>query len=224
MIAPLETWVPVTLAACYLSPEGVLLGADSTTTYGLASGKHYYNNAQKLFEIGEDSRLGVVTWGLGGLNSYSHRTLFALLADDLKVNLPASVDDIAQRWTDHFWTAYTDRNSPLAPLFAECQTLAARQSHGSAAAGPTVRTDVEEKRFAELSQSLVAGFCIGGYLESDRKASAYEIVFDPLGQKPQPKAVIPGWRFWGAPNMIRRLIFGCDDGIKNAIMQSGKWG
>jgi hypothetical protein len=74
------------------------------------------------------------------------------------------------------------------------------------------------------SESLVAGFCIGGYLESDRKAFAYEIVFDPLGQKPQPKAIAPGWRFWGAPNMIQRLIFGCDDGIKNAIMQSGKWG
>jgi hypothetical protein len=24
--------------------------------------------------------------------------------------------------------------------------------------------------------------------------------------------------------MIQRLIFGCDDGIKGAIMQSGKWG
>jgi len=209
----------VTIAACYLSPEGVVLGADSTSTYGLDSGAHYYNNAQKLFEIGQDSTFGAVTWGLGGLSSYSHRTLFALFSDDLNANPPSSGDDLSRRWVDRFWAAYTDPSSPLAPLFAECRALATKQPYGSGAVGPTVRTDVEEKRFAELSQTLVAGFCIGGYLPTDRTAFAYEIIFDPLGKKPQPRAVAAGWRFWGAPNMIQRLIFGCDDGIKNAIMR-----
>jgi hypothetical protein len=47
----------VTIAICYVSPEGVVLGADSTTTYGT----HHFNNSQKLFEVGEDSSLAIVT-------------------------------------------------------------------------------------------------------------------------------------------------------------------
>ena len=27
----------------------------------------------------------------------------------------------------------------------------------------------------------------------------------------------------GAPNMIKRLIFGCDDGLRASILSSGKW-
>ena len=214
----------MTIAACYLSPEGVVLGADSTSTYGLASGAHYYNNAQKLFEVGEDSTLGIVAWGLGGLNSYSHRTLIALFSDDLKGKLPNTGLDVVERWIDRFWTAYTDDKAPLAPLFEECHTLAAKQPFADGTNEPEARTETEERRFAEVSQFLVAGFCVGGYLSANRKSFAYEVIFDPLRGKPNPVEIAPGWRFWGAPNMIQRLIFGCDDGIKGAIMQSGKWG
>ena len=50
-----------------------MLGADSTSTYPSLSGPHYYNHAQKLFEIGEDSTVGIVTWGLGGKWSVCRR-------------------------------------------------------------------------------------------------------------------------------------------------------
>jgi hypothetical protein len=56
----------VTIAACYVSPKGIVLGADSTTTYTVTGGAHYLNHSQKLFEIGKDGTLGIVTWGLGG--------------------------------------------------------------------------------------------------------------------------------------------------------------
>ena len=78
----------MTIAACYLSPEGAVLGADSTSTYNTPSGPHYFNHGQKIFEIGEGSSLGIVTWGLGGLAVSSHRLLVAQLADDLKKNRP----------------------------------------------------------------------------------------------------------------------------------------
>jgi len=46
----------MTIAACYLSGEGVVLGADSTTTMfvpamdpGAPGADHHYNFAQKLF-------------------------------------------------------------------------------------------------------------------------------------------------------------------------------
>jgi hypothetical protein len=97
----------LTIAACYLTPEGVVFGADSTTTWGTSGDLHYFNHGQKLFEIGENSTLGIVTWGLGGLAVSSHRMLIAVLADDLESNPPQSVEEVANHWADHFWSAYT---------------------------------------------------------------------------------------------------------------------
>jgi len=56
----------MTIAACYVSPEGIVLGADSTASFNFGA-MHYYNHNQKLFELGDGSTLGIVTWGLGSL-------------------------------------------------------------------------------------------------------------------------------------------------------------
>src|SRR5712692_9306477 len=98
----------MTIAACYLTPEGAVLGADSTSTFYFPDSQgtftpHYFNYAQKIFEVGENSTLGMTMWGLGGLGLISYRTLIANLADDLTSKKPASVSDAAGRWTDIFW-------------------------------------------------------------------------------------------------------------------------
>jgi hypothetical protein len=219
----------VTIAACYLSPEGIVLGADSTTTYGDPSGgQHYYNHSQKLFELAtqpETGTFGAVTWGLGGLQVSSHRTLFALLADDIVQNKPNSVGQVVDRWTTKFWNAYSDPSCPVAPHIAQCRALNAKKAHDpNAAADPGMRTEAEEKTFGQLRMGLVAGFCVGGYAPPDRTPAAYEIMFDPLQGKPVPAQIPPGaWKFWGAPNMIQRLIFGADDDLKENLMKSGHW-
>ena len=52
----------MTIAACYVRPEGIVLGADSTTSF--YGGIHYYNHNQKIFELGEkDTTFGIMTWG-----------------------------------------------------------------------------------------------------------------------------------------------------------------
>lgn len=77
----------MTIAACYVSAEGVVLGADSTSTVyvpgppGVEGNTHFFNLAQKVFEFGEDSSIGIVTWGLGSLGDTSHRTVIAEVAD-----------------------------------------------------------------------------------------------------------------------------------------------
>ena len=216
----------LTIAACYVSPEGVVLGADSTSTYGTPNGPHYYNHAQKLFEIGENSTLGMVTWGLGGLAVRSHRTLIALLADDLRTRQPQSVSDVADRWRDQFWAVYT--SPPVLTDIQKCRALGAKAAFDPSATtpDPTARTQAEEKEFKSLSNVLVVGFCIGGYVLPDREPAAYEIIFDPMAiAAPTPSAIVPvAQRFWGAPNIIKRLLFGCDDGLRQRILTSGKWG
>jgi hypothetical protein len=218
----------VTIAACYVSPEGIVLGADSTSTYTGQTGQHYYNHAQKLFELSTDPEtgtLGAVTWGLGGLQVSSHRTLLSQFTDDLKKTPAKSVAEVADRWSTMFWAAFSDPKCPIAPYLATCKALAAKQVHDPiAATAPAMRTKAEEDEFNELSMTLLTGFCIGGYVPSDRSPAAFEIVFKPtLTAKPVPVQRALGAAFWGAPNMIQRLIMGGDDGLKESVMKSGKW-
>ena len=212
----------MTIAACYLTPEGVVLGADSTSSFTVSDGLHYLNYNQKLFEIGESSTLGAITWGLGAVSVRSYRTLFALLADELAKKAPGSVEEVAQRWVDLFWQEYS---TALANEISLCKALHAKQPFASGANQPNgARTESEEKTYQDLKQSLVVGFCIGGYLLHDRIPAAYAVLFDPLANKPAPSALqIGAWSFWGAPNMIQRLIFGCDSALKSAVLQSGRW-
>jgi hypothetical protein len=215
----------LTVACCYVSPEGVVLGADSTTTFNFGGIDHYYNFSQKLFELGEPGTgtLAVVTWGLGGLQVSSHRTLLALLSDDIKANPPTSVLDAANRWAARFWAAYSGANCPVAPLVARCRALSSKPNYDPVTPHPNGRTAAEDVEMNVLQQSLTAGFCLGGYVLPDRMPEAYVVLFDPLQGQPTPIQLALGWCFWGAPNMIQRLIFGCDDGLKASILASGKW-
>lgn len=212
----------MTIAACYVTPEGVVLGADSTTSmFGNDSSFHYFNNNQKLFEIGEDSTLGLLTWGLGSLGAISYRTLLAELADQLKTTPAKSVEEVTSKWIDHFWKAY---NLHLKPILDQLDTLRKKSPYNPVTkkAGPAIRTELEEAQLVKLESNLIVGFCIGGYVKANRKPTAFHVIFQPLEKKPAPVEV-QQYNFWGAPNMIHRLIHGWDSGIKTAILSSGKW-
>lgn len=185
------------------------MGADSTTTAVGSAGRHYFNHAQKVFEIGERSTLGAVTWGCAGLGDLSYRTMLARLADNLAITPPTSVLDAAQRWTDQFWISYSTYG----------EVVRAQVLHAN-----TARTPDEEAEYLALKDNLVVGFCIGGYALPARVAEAYEIVFDPIATQPVPVQVIPlSHRWWGVPNIINRLIVGADDNLFNEIMASPHW-
>ena len=79
----------MTIAAAYLLSEGVVFGTDSSSTIsspapdGSPQVLQVLSHCQKLFEIGQGSRLGACTWGAGCIGEHSHRRIFALLADRL---------------------------------------------------------------------------------------------------------------------------------------------
>ncbi|MER8969588.1 hypothetical protein NKI34_25860 [Mesorhizobium sp. M0700] len=215
----------MTIAACYVSPEGVVFGADSTSTYASSEGNHYLNHGQKIFEVGENSTLGMVTWGLGGLGYISYRRLIADLSDQLIAHVPASVLDAASQWATLFWPHYAQ--GPFANDIARCQALSQLAAYDpNSPNAPGSRTETEENEFVALSQALVVGFCIGGHTLPDRTPAAYEIIFGPLLQaQPVPVAIPPNnQKFWGAPNMFCRLLFGADPGLSAAILKTGHWG
>lgn len=53
--------------------------------------------------------------------------------------------------------------------------------------------------------------------------TAFEIIFDPLAGKPIPNRLPMAQSFWGVPAITDRLIKGCADEIRDAILGSGKW-
>jgi hypothetical protein len=78
----------MTIAATYLVSEGVVFGSDSSTMVSIGprggSGVlQLLSHSQKVFEIGENSRLGLCTWGAGSLGGTSHRTVVSRLAEEL---------------------------------------------------------------------------------------------------------------------------------------------
>lgn len=209
----------MTIAACYVSAEGVVFGADSTSTMyvsglgpGAAGAEHQYNFAQKIFQVGENSTLGIVMWGLGGLPNISYRTLVAQFADSLIGHGIQSVEELAHRWQNLFWTEYYNRLQPVLERARSLQNL------------PT-RSDAEMRDLADLRQLFSGGFCLGGHLMHDRSPSAFQILYDPILLQPGPieRIAVGRARFWGCPNLLDRMIYGLDEGVFAGIIKSGKW-
>jgi hypothetical protein len=211
--------VGVTIAACYLSQEGVVLGADSTTTIfverpsGVGDGEnHHFDHAQKVFEIGECASLGMATWGLGSLPGVSLRTLFAKLGDVCKKNPPKTVKDAATTWSDMFWNEYS-------------RALSDEIKRGRELEAKSGRTTDEQQELETLSDLFSGGFCIAGHCGAlDRNPCAYEVLYSPTATgTPVPEELGIGGAYWGCPNLVSRVIFGIDQEVFNAILSSGKW-
>jgi hypothetical protein len=134
------------------------------------------------------------------------------------VLLAASVEDVAKRWAKQFWSAYS---GSLTPQLALCHALSAKTPYGTGV--PGARTLHEERVLVEMLGQLVAGFCIGGYVRSDRRPAAFEVIFYPMGGEPTPVACRPGHSLWGIPAFVLRLITGCAEEVRQAILASGKW-
>lgn len=204
----------MTIAACYLSPEGVVFGADSTSTYPSEDEENrYYNYAQKIFQVGgPDSTLGVTLWGLGGLGELSYRTVIAQVADNLLATPPADMAEVARRFADRFWHEFSQRHD------ADLKRTQALESN-------VARTPDEDEELDNLKNTFSGGFCLGGYLLSDRTPRAYEIGYDPtMTAAPNPEALVIGEpKFWGCPNIIRRLTYGIDLSLAMDIMSSSHW-
>lgn len=175
---------------------------------------HYFNHAQKIFEIGRNSTLGMTMWGLGNLGPMSYRSLIAQFADQLDRQLPQTLQEAAERWNAFFWAAYS--TSPqVAPVLQRVQQLR----------GLTNPTPQEQAELAYLLQSFSGGFCLGGNLRLERSPRAFEMLYGPDLTAPPPIQELALWatRFWGCPNLIDRLIHGIDQGMLAAILQSGRW-
>lgn len=227
----------MTIAACYLLPEGVVFGCDSTWTIPVkrvnaTPDDHYFNHGQKLFEVGNGSTLGMLIWGLNSLPDQSMRTLIATFADELNGKPAKSVEEAAEQWSKFFWDRYTATYADDIKRVKELSDIIAKKkAEGQENDAPNEADEkddeeepTEEDELDFLVEEYKGGFCIGGYCLPDRRPAAYEITYDLSQGNPVINPLDYGVpRFWGWGNLIQRLLFGLDVGILNAIQDSEHW-
>jgi len=211
---------PMTIAACYLSTEGVVLGADSTiTTFVSApdarSGHdHYYDFGQKLFEFGErGSTVGLVFWGIASLGPKSYRTLIAEAADEAAQQRVGSFDEINELVVDKIWGQHS---SAFQTQLTQLRVLEDKGRE---------RTSEENDEWSFLLNGLAGGFCLAGRWETDRISKGSATILDPLkNERPDPQELSLGMpAFWGCPNFLNRLIYGGDYELFMRVLDCDKW-
>ncbi len=210
----------MTIAACHVCPEGVVLGCDSTSTVTVNTGtlqeQHYYRDyEQKLFEIGEpESTVALVTWGSGRFGTISHRTMAARLGVRHANGEFAALKDMADRLAADVWQAM---QSQFGPALAEARDLYAKWQQD-----PNSTTPEEWNRLIFLYNRYGGGYFLGGRFAVGEDCAAYEIVWNVLGTRVD---VVPHEApyFRGQSHIMERLIFGYDHLLADRIKASGKW-
>lgn len=208
----------MTIAACHVCPEGVVLGTDSTTTVTSASGSHYLDYEQKIFEVGgQGSSIAIATWGQGRIGGTSHRTIAAKLGEFVKnegpSDLQAVADELSRTLWEAMWTGYgedLDRALNLRKRLTD--------------EGAEELTEHDWEFLLRADQVLSGGYFLAGRTSSCGDCSAYSIEWSirqdmPLvSQLPNESPI-----FRGVPQMMERLVLGYDQGAVERLLKSGKW-
>ncbi|HRQ72801.1 MAG TPA: hypothetical protein PLU35_07220 [Phycisphaerales bacterium] len=211
----------MTIAACHLSPEGVVLGADSATTLQSVDGKApcHFDYAQKMFEVGKPgSTVGLVTWGLGQIGDVSHRTFAARVAGVHDSTPFESMESMANRLGQELWaeysTAYGTAIEQVRDTHEELEAKSAR--------GELTNDDVTTLR--ESINRLSGGYCLAGRVRDAMPCEAWQLLWGPL-QDATAITRMPAETplFWGVPHIMERLIFGFDQDTLIGVLASGKW-
>jgi hypothetical protein len=211
----------MTIAVCYLTPEGVVFGADSTASYLARDGIHYLNHAQKVFELGENSSLGLVGWGLGEIDGTSIRTLVAECSDTLVVAAPKSVEKVAERWGEIVWSRYKKLIAAHASKISRFLDLAVQDRLAKITSEDEL---TEYKNLTRDLSELRTGFFVGGRAGGNRQSEAFSVQFDVLAAQPKFEPLPMGdINLEGEPNYAHRLVRGIDPNIREAILKSKFW-
>ena len=214
----------MTIACCYVVPEGIVLGADSTITTMIDGKPHYLNHNQKIFEVGEEGkgRFGIVTWGLTSFGNVSFRTLIGLLGDKLAEKEPLSVLDAANIWSNLVWEVYKVAFKYEIDRFRQIEHAIKTSLE------PVTKYEIKNENkikdeLNDIFNRIRVGFCIAGYVDRDRMPHAYEIEFDPtLRSQAQPKS-ITRLKHFGNDNIVSRIVGVFDNEIKSSIINSRFW-
>jgi hypothetical protein len=204
--------VRLTIALSIKVGEGLVLAADSTTSF-FSGGNlaQSYHHARKLLQL-EEYPVGVLTYGLG---SVAGRNLESLVAEyertltPFQAGDPYTIQGLAES-LHSFLIAKYDAVYPPPPPVPD----PAPQTAGAEAPDPEEPAPVPAAPPVDLRPTL--GVVIGGYSRGEFFSDEFEMrlpwsspdeVWPDAGA---PQTELFGVRWWGQTAPIERLYLGCD--------------
>lgn len=207
----------MTIACCLVVPEGVIFASDSTVSEGIEGRYHYLNHNQKIYELGENATVGVMTWGLSALRTTSHRTVIARTSDAQGAD--SSLRKLAEQLAINAWNEFQDEFrheiSEYHEIFQRVSELARK--------GSGIRSKEDDDRLQSLQDEITFGYCIGGHLGDKRVPEAYHFEIDPTMKSPPSPYLVQGSLIKGQPEFFHRLYFGHGMNVLDNITKSGLW-
>lgn len=211
----------MTIAACHISPEGVVLGADSTTTItnndgDQAGATSHFDYAQKIFEIGPPgSTVGSVAWGIGQIGETSHRLRLARLGRRHERRPFRSLRAMAQSLAADI---EQDLERAYPTVLARVRDIDARKKD------PDAEVSAFDHAFFENTYlKLSGGFCLAGRLDDCVACEGFAVSWTPLSAPSVEPIQKETPMFWGVPEIFERLLYGLDSRTLAALLASGKW-
>jgi hypothetical protein len=197
----------MTIAVSLKVNDGVVLAADSASTImGAQAGAvvNVYNNANKIFNLRKGLPIGLMTWGLGGIEGASISTL----AKDLRRRFTNPLEEHSSWKLDE--AAYTIRavaDSVRAFFYDEKYKPAADAAH---------KGD-DDSEFPQL------GFVVAGYSAGEPHAEEYRLTMTQDGCQ-GPELLRPldesGVSWSGQPEAITRLLTGHGLGLAQVLVEN----
>ena len=189
----------MTVAVAVKVFDGVVLAADSATTFQLQGGSaQVYNGANKVFHLHRDRPIGAMTWGLANVGSAS----IATLAKDLRRRLMGK-DDLYPDW--ELDDAYTVRQ--VAERLIEM-----------------VWGEVYQPEWEGKADCPFAGFLVVGYSGGEKQAEGWLVELDSADKANPPAPVQSfdptqsGWIAFGQPQATGRLFNGVDPFVASDVL------
>lgn len=195
-----EELLEVTVVVAVKVFDGFVIAADSAATIplipelGPVSPAQVYNNADKVYHLHRDLPIGLATWGGGFIGTGS----ISALAKDLRRRL-MGLDHNSSEWKLDERT-YT------------VEEVAVR-----------VVSFFYDEQFSHTDEGTQpqTGLLVVGYSAGARQAQAWQINLLNAKERPEPESVFDestyGWRVWGMPMAISRLIEGIGPGLKDFV-------
>ncbi len=192
----------MTIAVVLKVGDGLILGADSAVTLTGSKGvTNGYFNAEKIFRLGRDLRVGGVTYGLGQLGGRS----ITSLAKDLKALMSAN---------EQPWSA-----SPTTYTIEEIATKLRRFYYEDRYRAEYAPRSLDTGKYPGL------GFFIGGYSANAEHPEVWRVEVDENGNCDAPVRVIDsdkvGALWAGQPEALNRLMNGYSGAVLEGLVQSG---
>lgn len=210
----------MTIATCYYSTEGVVLGSDSREVEIGDNGEITVvsDTVEKIYEVGDNGSFGVVAWDKPEIDGISIRDLVGRLTDRVKKKGLDEPREVDESWRNILWEIYEPYVIKAKHDNPEISEIINKD--------PETRTTNDNEKYNNFINDYRVCFCLAGCSPKNHRTDAFMVEITPENScLPKPVHLLSGRLYrWGVQSfmgtdLLVDLPF-CR-GIFNAIIKSG---